>query len=113
MWAPHIQVCWKPILAFTKRGCNRAPRMMDDVVRGSGTEKSRHQWQQAEDEAGWLIEKLTDVGDLVLDPFLGSGTVGAAAVRRGRFFLGCDVESGCVHEARQRLAAITAEAAAS
>ena len=31
----------------------------------------------------WLVEKLTEPGETVLDPFMGSGTTGAACVRRG------------------------------
>jgi len=43
-----------------------------------------------------LIEKLvlmyTDPGDLVYDPFCGSGTVGAACLKHGRKYVGCEIE---------------------
>lgn len=32
----------------------------------------------------WLMDRLTEPGDTVLDPFAGSGTTGIAAMRRGR-----------------------------
>lgn len=38
-----------------------------------------------------LIRLLSDAGDLVLDPFLGSGTVAEAALSLGREFLGCEL----------------------
>lgn len=32
----------------------------------------------------WLVERLTEPGDVVLDPFAGSGTTGIAALNKGR-----------------------------
>jgi DNA modification methylase len=32
----------------------------------------------------WLVGNLTEPGDLVVDPFAGSGTTGIAAVQLGR-----------------------------
>ena len=37
-----------------------------------------------------LIEDFTDENDLVIDPFCGSGTTGAACLYLGRRFIGCD-----------------------
>ncbi len=35
-----------------------------------------------------LISDFTDPGDLVIDPFAGSGTTGVACIRLGRRFIG-------------------------
>lgn len=51
-----------------------------------------------------LIELYTYEGDLVLDPFLGSGTTAVAALRTGRRWVGYDVDSGYVRMAERRLA---------
>jgi site-specific DNA-methyltransferase (adenine-specific) len=44
-----------------------------------------------------LLERIilasSDAGDLVVDPFVGSGTTGIAAIRHGRRFIGIDTEA--------------------
>jgi DNA modification methylase len=54
-----------------------------------------------------LIEKLiscsTDAGDLVIDPFLGSGTTAAAAQRLGRKWLGIEKDANYIQIATERL----------
>jgi site-specific DNA-methyltransferase (adenine-specific) len=50
-----------------------------------------------------LIELYTYRDDLVLDPFMGSGTTGVAAVRTGRRFVGYDTETSYVDIAEQRI----------
>ena len=52
-----------------------------------------------------LIELYTFVDDLVLDPFMGSGTTAVAAQRGGRRFVGYDTESSYVEIAEQRIQA--------
>lgn len=42
-------------------------------------------------------------GDLVLDPFAGSGTVGVVALRHGRRFVGCELNPEYVNMARRRV----------
>ena len=51
-----------------------------------------------------LIDLYTFRGDLVLDPFLGSGTTAVAAVQRDRRFAGYDTDGAYVEMARQRVA---------
>jgi DNA modification methylase len=52
-----------------------------------------------------LIELFTYRGDVVLDPFVGSGTTAVAAVRAGRHYLGYDTDEGYLAGARARVAA--------
>lgn len=52
-----------------------------------------------------LIEDFTDEGDIILDPFCGSGTTGVAALRLGRRFIGCDLSAAYVKIARDRMKA--------
>jgi DNA modification methylase len=52
-----------------------------------------------------LINLYTYEGDLVLDPFMGSGTTLVAAIKRGRRPIGYDLEPAYVDIARERVAA--------
>jgi site-specific DNA-methyltransferase (adenine-specific) len=51
-----------------------------------------------------LIHLYTHPGDLVLDPFMGSGTSAVAAIRTGRHFVGYDTDSAYVERAQERAA---------
>lgn len=51
-----------------------------------------------------FVRQSSEPGDLVIDPFAGSGSVGVAATRLGRHFLGSDVCAEAVQIAEQRLA---------
>lgn len=55
------------------------------------------------DLPAWFIKLFTEPGDLVLDPFIGSGTTAVAAVRLGRKYLGFELNPQYVATARQRL----------
>jgi site-specific DNA-methyltransferase (adenine-specific) len=50
-----------------------------------------------------LIQQSTDLGQLVIDPFMGSGSVGLASVTHGRHFLGNDLCLEAVDITRARL----------
>ena len=52
----------------------------------------------------WLVDLVAPPGGLVLDPFVGSGTTGVAAVRRGRSFVGMEREAEYVEIATRRIA---------
>jgi site-specific DNA-methyltransferase (adenine-specific) len=52
-----------------------------------------------------LIDLYTYRGDLVLDPFMGSGTTAVAALRTGRHFVGFDTDAGYVAAALDRVEA--------
>ena len=50
-----------------------------------------------------LVKQSSSVGELVIDPFMGSGSTGVAAVRTGRNFIGCDTSQQAFDLARHRL----------
>lgn len=49
-----------------------------------------HETQKPTSIISQMIEKSSNIGDCILDPFMGSGTTGVACVQTGRDFIGCD-----------------------
>ena len=67
-------------------------------------EKRVHPTQKPVEVMTRIIEKLTHPGDLILDPFCGSGTTGVACVQTGRRFIGIEIDPGYADIARARIA---------
>lgn len=51
----------------------------------------------------WWVRYITLPGGVVLDPFMGSGTTGVAAVRHGRSFVGAEKEAKYYEIASERI----------
>jgi site-specific DNA-methyltransferase (adenine-specific) len=67
----------------------------------------RHGWhptQKPEDLVERMVLAASRPGDLILDPFVGSGTTAVAAVRHGRRFIGIDQEPRYLAIAHRRVA---------
>jgi DNA modification methylase len=65
-----------------------------------------HPTQKPVEVMRWCIEQLSDA-NLVLDPFMGSGTTGVAAVQLGRRFIGIEIEPKYFDIACRRIEAAT------
>lgn len=92
--ARHIAQEWKPWLAFSK-GPWPSGRIdwHPDVLDGGPLSKTRYRWEQSDAPAIQLIHFLCPGNGLVIDPFMGTGTYGVAALRAGRRFVGVEVDS--------------------
>lgn len=51
----------------------------------------------------WLVERFTEPGDLVYDPYMGSGPVAQACLETGRRYIGVELEPRYVAIAAERL----------
>ncbi len=65
--------------------------------------KRVHPTQKPIDLFRALVEVHSHAGDLVIDPFLGSGTTAEAAIALNRNFAGCDIDPKYVEASRQRV----------
>lgn len=57
----------------------------------SSEERTAHPAQFPEDLVKRMVKGFTNENDLLLDPFIGSGTVAAVAMKEKRFFLGFEI----------------------
>ena len=73
------------------------------VVKASSVEKTIHPCQFPIGLAQGLVKALSPVSGLVCDPYLGSGSTGAAAVLEGRRFAGAEIEEKYCDLAVQRI----------
>jgi site-specific DNA-methyltransferase (adenine-specific) len=77
---------------------------LESRICGTFKERKKHSPNQLpEPIVERIILSCSNPGDLVVDPFLGSGTTGAVAVRLGRDFAGCDLSKTCVMESIDRI----------
>jgi hypothetical protein len=83
---PRGFCCWQPILCFGKdpmlsRGKGRHP---DAIVHTESAEKNGHPCAKPINFWCWLVERTSRIGDLIYEPFSGSGTTIVAAEMTAR-----------------------------
>ncbi|MFC6445386.1 site-specific DNA-methyltransferase [Shinella zoogloeoides] len=80
--------------------CNGGERLKD------ADGKKVHPTQKPEALLARILMASSKPGDVVLDPFFGSGTTGAVAKRLGRHFVGIEREQSYIDAARERIDAV-------
>lgn len=74
-------------------------------------DKRYHPTQKPSELVGLLIEKYSNPGDVILDPFMGSGTTAVACIKTGRNFIGFELDEKYHAIATQRIQEAQAELA--
>ncbi len=103
--ARRVWVGHRPWLVYSA-GVYEPRGWIDDTLASEGRgEKAAtdHPWRQALAPFVRLVEMFSLPGELVVDPMVGQGTTGVAALGCGRRFLGCDVDPAAVAMSRARL----------
>ena len=75
----------------------------DSTGNGEGENNIKHPTVKPIQLMEYLIELMTNEGELVLDPFMGSGTTGIACKNTGRRFIGIELDRGYFNIAQDRI----------
>lgn len=99
--------CFHPILYYGKdpyleRGMGSRPNSFR--TEQPNTEDIDHPCPKPLSWMLWAIKRASFPGDTILDPFMGSGTTGVAALRTGRRFIGIELDPGYFQIAAERIA---------
>lgn len=94
---------------------NNNGRVLHDFIETSITPNSerksgKHPTQKPEQLMEHLITILSDEGDMVMDPFMGSGTTGVVAKRLNRNFIGVEFNEEYYNMASRRIEEVQNEA---
>jgi site-specific DNA-methyltransferase (adenine-specific) len=97
----------KPILVFVKPllyedALPLPPLVFCDTIRGL-KQKAFHPWQQSIHDPISFLSRFTLPGDLVFDPYMGTGTIPLAAKLLGRDYLGCEIDPETFRDAQDRM----------
>jgi adenine-specific DNA-methyltransferase len=93
--------------------CNPLGKNPGDVwifpnVKNNHVEKTEHPCQFPVELVERLVLALTNIGDKVLDPYVGVGSSVIAAVKHGREGYGCDIQERYIAIAQERLELLAA-----
>ena len=94
----------KPILIYVKPPARKPPKWFKDLLPSMTGSKEFHDWGQSLPPVRELVERFSEPGDLVLDPFLGGGTTAVACKQTGRRCIGYELDADMAERARERLA---------
>jgi DNA modification methylase len=100
----HYRARYECILFFEKGKRKLADLGVADIIEAKRIVNG-YPAEKPSDVSDVLVAQSSVPGELVIDPFLGSGSVGVAALRNGRDFAGNDLCAEAVEIARERLVA--------
>jgi site-specific DNA-methyltransferase (adenine-specific) len=101
---------WSPIIVYGKPKFNVDILKLHAMVVGQENLKINHPTPKPIKLMKWLVSNAVNQDDLILDPFMGSGTTGVACVQTGRKFIGieiskdyCDIAVKRIRDAEQQM----------
>ena len=102
--------CWTPIAfygkdVFSGKG-SRPDVFVDYKPKRTGAD---HPAEKPLSVMLWAIERFTNKDEIILDPFMGSGTTGVACMQLGRKFIGCELDPAYFAIAEKRIKAAASQ----
>jgi hypothetical protein len=98
----NIEAGWKPILIY-QNGFKKYDNRVKDIITGTGRNKKNHDWEQSDNELVYLLESFSRPGDMVADPFAGSGTTLIMCKKNKRICYGAEVDEKTFNLAKKRI----------
>lgn len=115
-WGTQLKPSWEPVLVFSKGPvkldlprfiyCSK-PRAVETTL--DGAIENKHPTKKPLQLMCELVKLASGIGELVLDPFVGSGTTAVAAIEEGRAYLGIERDPDYFQTATQRVQLVQAE----
>jgi hypothetical protein len=104
IWPRKISNKFKPVLVFVKRPAPKQAihSFLTDLILGV-RDKEHHWMGQGVDQFKYFVERLTEPGQLVVDPFCGGGTVPEACKVTDRRYIATELDPGVAAAARARV----------
>lgn len=93
---------WKPILIY-QNGKKKIDTTIQDYFISEQREKHAHDWQQSESGVGYLIEKFTNPGETILEPFAGGGTTIKVAIAKNRQIIAAEINEETYNIAKSNI----------
>lgn len=98
-FAPKVEFC-----LFFQKGRRLIEGKRDpNIFKFARTGNKYHPTEKPVDMLRYLMTKFSSPGDVILDPFMGSGSTGVAAIQEGRRFIGMELEDQYMAVANRRI----------
>ena len=90
---------WQALVCFGRPSV----AMHDHFTTTDTPRQNGHTCPKPDGYAEWLVKRAAQFGEIILDPYMGSGTTGVACVRLGRKFIGIELEPKYFAIAKRRI----------
>lgn len=92
-----------PVLFYGKDHTLNKGARPNTLVSNAAAEKNGHPCPKPLEWMIWAVERVTKPGELVIDPFMGSGTTAVACIKTGRRFIGIERNARYFAIAKRRI----------